>query len=47
MSKTCWMRRGRPSKAGKLVKYIYRCGGEVMEEDILYEFGRGSDRGGE
>jgi len=38
------MRRGRSSKAGKLVEYIYLCGGEVMEEDILYEFGHGSSR---
>jgi len=42
--KVCWRRRGSPSKAGRLVEYIYRCGGEVMEEDILYEFGRGLSR---
>jgi len=44
MLRICGMRRGRPSKACRLVEYVYRCGGEVMEEDILYEFGRGSDR---
>jgi len=30
MLRICGMRRGRQSKAGMLVEYVYRCGGEVM-----------------
>jgi len=35
---------GESSKAGRLVECIYSCGGEVVGEDILYEFGHGSGR---